>query len=469
MKTSSFPSGFGLLAGLLALAATGPLAAQPTTFTQADPSNNHWSNGLNWSDGVPTATSNVILPGSEFSSIFGESFAVTDVTIGDGGLLGIAGGYALTITGSSGLSLANGVIVDGYYGAGVLQTSLVFSAGNSNTRVALSPLAGGALTIHQAPGGQHTIEGPINLTGPGQSTLTFLAETLPNQGYSRIEVRDDETANGTINGSLGDGDSLLVEVRGGGTTALYSDSSYQGTTRVLGGITPFGDGFGWTGGLYVLNDASTGGSATGLSTVEVVWNGTDYGILAGDGRIGGDLHQMGGLLLPGNAEHNVGTLTVDGTYTAEYGASYDELGNITGLFVGDFAADIDPLDSEGGGLTDLLLLTQAGAAHSIGGTNLIIFLKSAPTEGQTFRIIEAAPDATITGSFENWVGTGATGTAALWSGSEYETYTFSIIYGANFVDLVSISAIPEPATWAALAGVGALVFAGWRRRRVSRA
>ena len=113
-----------------------------------------------------------------------------------------------------------------------------------------------------------------------------------------------------------------------------------------------------------------------------------------------------------------------------------------------------------GGENDVLNVT---GAVSLGGSDLILDLLSAPTLGEGFDILTNDGADPISGEFSDgqWVSAAFDGT---W-------YRFSIDYAfnadgglvGNDIRLTSVP-VPEPSTWL-LMGLGGLVVAGFRARR----
>lgn len=240
------------------------------------------------------------------------------------------------------------------------------------------------------------------------------ARTLTVNGAGNV------TFNGSLTNSRG-GSTGNLTYSGTGVLSLANatGNSYNGTTTVSSGT------------LLVRN---TSGSGTGTSAVTVTGSGT---ILGGGnttavGGISGAVSIGGGSIISPSSSTgsiailNTGALTLNGTYIADVtgtgttaGANYDQL-NVTGLV-------------------------------NITGSSLMLNAASATLAlNQTFTILNNDSNDAITGA-------GAWG-SSITSGN----YIFAINYagGTNNNDVVlTVTAVPEPSTWAA--GGLTLLAVGW--------
>lgn len=275
--------------------------------------------------------------------------------------------------------------------------------------------------------GLTSVGGTLQVTGPGSLTLTG---TNTYSGLTTVLNADLRLGNGGTTGSLAGNitsDSFVtfnrsdsytyagtisgsgtVRQNGSGTLILTATNSYTGGTDV-------------NAGTLLANNGS--GSATGSGAVSVQSGAT----LGGDGAISGSVFvNSGGFLAPGSSP---GDLTV-GSITFNAGSTFRvELGGLTP-----------------GTQHDVLNVT--GAASLNGTLDVSLFGAYVPNVGDTFTILTAGS---------------RTGTFAALSGNGIE---YSISYGANSV-VLTVTAIPEPATLA-LVGLSVSAAAGgwwWRRQR----
>jgi hypothetical protein len=166
------------------------------------------------------------------------------------------------------------------------------------------------------------------------------------------------------------------------------------------------------------------------------------GLISGAGTISGSMSMSGGALAPGNS--GVGTLTI-------YNASF-------------FVNAASTLNIEISGATADKLVFQSPAANPNIGSGLLalsISLLSAPTPGTTYSIVGiTSSPLTLTGTFAGLPTTGSSLTAYFGG----QGYVFSVNYLSNAITMDFVP-VPEPSTWALLAGGAAMLGLKLRRRR----
>ena len=216
--------------------------------------------------------------------------------------IGAAVGDTATAAGTLNVTQVN-------FGAGT--GTLVFN--HTGTGLAFAPTITGAGTVQQLAGttlltadntyiGTTTIRGGTLQVGNGGVTGSLGMGDVIDDGALVFDRSDDVAIGATISGS-----GALAQA-GSGRLQLDSDSSgFTGSTTVQAGT------------LVVGTAAGTSAALGGNVTVQ------NNATLGGHGRIGGDVTvQSGGHLAPGNS---IGTLTVDGDFTAAQGSVLDvELG-----------------------------------------------------------------------------------------------------------------------------------------------
>jgi autotransporter-associated beta strand protein len=262
-------------------------------------------------------------------------------------------------------------------------------------------IVAGTLTANTIYIGANGNTGNTLQIGTGGTTGSVTA-AIVNYGALVFNRSDDLTFSGAISGS----GSLTKN--GTGTLQLTGANTYTGSTLV-------------SAGTVKINNST--GSAFGTGAVTVASGAT----LTGAGSFSGAF-QNNGSYLPGNspalvalssfAQSSSGTLVLElGGLTR--GTQYDAL-NITG-------------------------------AASFGGTlSLTLIDGFTPASGNTFNLFDWG---SVSGSFA---------TLDLPSLSSGLTWDTSALYTDG---TLSVSAIPEPSTYAALGGLGALGVAVWRRRK----
>jgi autotransporter-associated beta strand protein len=284
---------------------------------------------------------------------------------------------------------------------------------NTSTSGTKSIVAGVVLAANQT----FTNNGTLTQSG----TLTLGARALTFTGTG---------ANGTISGVIS-GTGTITKT-GSGSLTLSGTNTYTGNTTVNAGT------------LKV-----SGSSATSAFTVN------SGGTLKGTGTVGDLTVAAGGILSPGNSP---GTLNAGNTTFAAGGTFTFELNNATGTagtnwdklsLTGALTLDATSANPFVVNLASLTLANAAGLAANFDATVNSTFTFVTTTDGvANFAADKFSVD---TSAFTNPFG-GAWAVALTNDGKD-----LSVTYTA--------SAIPEPATYAALAGAFALGLAAYRRRR----
>jgi len=270
--------------------------------------------------------------------------------------------------------------------------------------------------------------------GAGNNTLTIQGGAASIQG----DVSGGVGGSNALNFNIGTGNSFAyagslsnfanVQVNGG-TTALSGASTYTGATTVN------------SGALLVANGT---GSATGSGAVDV----KSGAIFGGTGLITGPLTlDLGATLAPGVG--GIGTLGVGSTVLSAGSA---------------FSIDLDPTNSQGHGLADLL---NVSGSVALDHSDLLISLLSAPTLGQTFDILANDGSDLIGGLFNQ-----GHFVFASYGGHSYRfsiNYAYNADGGAAGNDIrLTESEVPEPGT-GLLFGLGVSILALKRRFAKARA
>lgn len=321
----------------------------------------------------------------------------------------IANGGVASSLGASTPDAANLVLNKGtlrHTGAAASSSDRLFTIGTGGATI--ESTGTGTLTLGSAGGANITAAG----TTPGTARTLTLGGT--NTGLNTL---GSDLANG-----IGASDTLAVTKTGTGTWVLGGTNSYTGATAI-------------NAGTLLVN-----GSITGAGAVSVAAGAT----LGGSGLVTGAT-TVTGTLSPGNSAGELsfgGNLTLAGASTSQFeingtalGLSYDSI-------------------------------TAVGAI-TYGGTLNLVF-GAAVTPG-TYDLVNAASQSgdfssvSFTGTFaDSMIGSAVItpGTGWTWA-SALNTYTFDNVSG----DL-TVSAVPEPASVALLAGMAVLGGCLTRRRRV---
>lgn len=313
--------------------------------------------------------------------------------------------------------------------------------------------------------------------GQNGALATTLAGPISTSGNLRINMLGGNSTmniNGEISGAGGVSFGGASTVPGltaatGGTYNLNGASTYTGATEVNSGTVNLNGSLGNTtvtvnGGTFKLGASSTLGAT---STVIVNSGNFDTSALVGGFTVavGQTIKGSGtytgavtvnGTLAPGNSP---GVLTFTNDLTLAGNTSIEVLGTVRG----------DPTVGYDG-----INLTGSANFLTYGGTLSMLF--NAPVTANIYDIFQIAVTVTQSGTFDT-VSIGGTAvassTAAIITGSGWTanlTDTNASTWLLSFDNAsgnLTVTAIPEASTSAALAGLGVIGVALYRRRRVS--
>lgn len=337
------------------------------------------------------------------------------VGVSGSGSLSISADGSVTASGLFDQSVDGATIVDG----GTLSFSHFQSATASLGTISLSDPAGGsALTVGADDGVTSTFAGVIQdySSGPGSivktgSNTVILSGNNTYTGGTTIEA-------GTLSVAGGDNLGTGTITFDGGTLALTSASSFDQPVSVGAG-----------GGTL-----ASGGVVT----------------LSGDVTVDGPFAAANGLSLSGTVNGSgafTGAVTVDGTLSPGHSPGTMSFENLT---LGDGSTLQIELGGTGQGV-GYDFVNVSGTAMLGGTLDVVWYDGFTASVGDTFNFLTGGSG--VTGSF------GVTTFPDLDAGLEWQ-----FTQGTNTLSLTAVSAVPEPATWSALAGLGMLGVALWRRR-----
>jgi autotransporter-associated beta strand protein len=300
-----------------------------------------------------------------------------------------------------------------------LSGTFTHSSGTSNTQFN-SATSGSANVAYTISGGELIFAANGNYTvqmGALSSTAGNIRGGNTATGTATIEVGNLGTST-SIAGNLNNGATKVLALTkvGGGTFTVNGSNNFSGGTNVN------------VGALFV-----NGSLTSAVNTVAVASGAT----LAGSGTIsGGTTISSGAFLDAGSAANTIGALTFTSTLGLASGATASfQLNSSTGLS--------DSVVANG--------VTLGGASLSLADLGSGIW-SGAPT----FVLVDNTSNDSIGGTF-----TGLNEGASVTVGSN----TFWISYVGGTGNDITLSTIPEPSAFAALAGLAGLGFAASRRRR----
>jgi trimeric autotransporter adhesin len=351
----------------------------------------------------------------------GGTATITTLTFADATSNGGTGGGNATGT----YNLAGGTLKVGTIAAGTAGTgsgTYTYTRTFNWTGGTIQNLSGSSLTI-----------GGVNLTTTGAGTQTFSA---------------DATRTITVNSNITGTGGFIKS--GAGTVILNGTNSYLGDTVLNNGTLKLGASGSIGSSVITINGGSFDTTAlVGGYTVASGQTIKGTGTYSGKVTVG-----AGATLAPGNSPGVVSfdnDLTLSGTTVME----------INGTTRG---TQYDGVDMTGTGSNTLIyggtLTVSFGAAITAGTYDL--FNLGSVGESGTFASVGGTGSA-----FGSLSATSITGSGWTASLTDISAGTWSLAFSNATGDL-TIAAIPEPSTYAALAGLGMIGFAAYRRRRTAK-
>ena len=353
----------------------------------------------------------------------------------------------------------------------------------------------GGITMTGGPLNGASLAGGVSFTTNASATTALVSTTLSSYygGYS-FSVADGAAAiDLNVTGKMNTGTSAATNgmtKTGAGLMQITALNTYTGTTTINGGTLRAGVATTGANGAFGNNGAMTLANTSGV-TLDLNGFNTTIGSLAGGGATGGNVTLGTAILTTGgnNASTSFGgvisgtggvvkvgtgiqTLTGSNTYTGGTTVSAGKL-----VFGNSFTmsgANAVSVAATGTAGVNYATVSSTAGTLTFGGT-LGINISASLSGGESFTLFSAnggafagdfgstAGNVSITGSYVasltnngsgSWIGTDA--------GSGL-SFTFDAA-GVN-AGILTVSAVPEPATYAAFLGVLVMAGAVWRRRR----
>ena len=365
-------------------------------------------------------------------------------------------------------------------GTFTISDAIANSTGTGGSIIGLTKLGSGTLVLT----GANTYTGKTTIAA---GTLTV--SSIANLGVSSIIGAPTTAPNGTISIGTGLADNLTNITYYTTGTLLYTGGTTS-TNRVINiagnaildssGTGPmtftsaFTAGSATTAKTLTLTGTSTGNTITGAipgsGTTALTKTGAGSWILSGANTYTGATTVSDGTLTLGSAttlQSATGTVTVDGGTLATSVSATTLGGNLTfstgtialnGTSAGSLVLAAGKTFSMSGGTFSFTLGTTFDQISSAGSGSMSF-------TGGTLNFDTSGVGFSYTNSYQIFSGFGSTSFGGL-SLAGYDTSGYSA--AISDAGLLTFSAaIPEPATYVALAGALTLGFAAWRRRRAS--
>ena len=395
-----------------------------------------WNTGSNWCGGVPTSSTNVIIPsGTTYAPTIGSTGGICNsITINNSATLTIGGAYSLTVSGNwtNNGAFAPGTGTVTFNGTTVIAGSTSTSFYNTTLSGSASVSTGVATTVNNnltigdgttftAAGFTLTVTGATTIGGGTSGALIISSSagaklftglvtiasggTWNNSGNSAIELRGGITNNGTFTAGSG---VYTFDTNNQAITGILSIPSVAVTAITLtnNNTLTVSTALSGTGGLTQSANATLNiGGTSGITTLAATNSGNTVNY-SGTGQTL-KVTSYYNLTLSGGAETFgaittiTGNLTLSGSATATTGINLSIGGNLlvgdgTTFTVGAYTLGVTGTTTVGGGTSGTLSVTSTTGTKTFTGA-LTINNGGAITETAA-AALSFGSDVTITGT-----------------------------------------------------------------------
>ncbi|HYC72533.1 MAG TPA: autotransporter-associated beta strand repeat-containing protein [Opitutaceae bacterium] len=381
--------------------------------------------------------------------------------------------FASAVTGSNGLFKSG----DGTLTLTGANNYSGFGVGVFGGTLALS----GSGTLDVGDSGIQIDGGTLDLGGKSitATSARFFSGSLSNGTVIAAQGYISDNGNATVSANLA-GNVPLDKYSVGPVLTLTGTNTYTGPTTIHAGTLQIGNG-GTSGSI--VSDVVNDGDLTFNRSNALTYSGA----ISGSGTLtklgAGALTLSGANTYSGSTTISGGTLLVNGSLgntamTVASGATLGGSGTIGGLATLASGAHLAPGSSPGtltftNGLT---LLSGTVLNFELGSTSDLIAITGGPltgpsgTGGLTLNIFDAGGFSAGTYTLFDFTSGGVTTNSFDVSdfvfGSTISGFDYSLAFNGNTLELTSsVSAVPEPATYAAVLGTAVIGLAAWRKRR----
>ncbi len=333
------------------------------------------------------------------------------------------------------ITIANGTIALGS-GATTGQLTYIGSGETSDRVINLLGTTGGAI-LDASGTGALVLSSNLTATGAGIKTLTLQGSSAANNSIAKIVNNSGTNITSVTKDGTGTWVLSATNTYTGATTVtngklIVSGSIASSSTTVGSGATFALSGSGAAGAVTVNSGSFQLGTAGTAGAVAI-----NSGTFGGSGTVNSLAFTGTSIFGPGNSPGTV-TIADGGTFTLNSGT-------VSTFQFTDSAFGVGTFD---------LVNTSGTATGTIAGTLNLDFSGSGYTAGSNVTFINLS---SISGTFGTVNVTGLSGLTA--------TVSYDNVNGDVSLSLTTSGVIPEPSTYALLAGGVLLAFASLRRRR----